>query len=35
MLTFALLCLVLVPVVLDVAQRGFRQTIELSLLRQR
>jgi hypothetical protein len=35
MLTLAIVCLVLVPVALDVALRGRHQTIELSLIRRK
>lgn len=35
MLTIAILCLVLVPIGLDVAFRGRHQTIELSMQRRR
>lgn len=34
MLTLAIVCLVLVPIAIDVASRGRHQTIELSLTRQ-
>lgn len=34
MLTIAILCLVLIPIALDIGVRGFHQTIELSMVRQ-
>ena len=35
MLTLAIVCLVLVPIAVDIASRGRHQTIELSLIRQK
>jgi hypothetical protein len=35
MLTLAIVCLVLVPIGLDVAFRGRHQTIELSMVRRK
>ena len=35
MLTLAIVCLVLVPIAIDVASRGRHRTIELSLIRQK
>ena len=35
MLTLAIVCLVLVPIAVDMALRGRHQTIELSLVRQK
>lgn len=34
MLTLAIVCLVLIPVALDVSLRGRHQTIQLSLIRR-